>query len=340
MSSTTTMPPPPPPDGEDEDAGLSDIGRAAPARGSDDGATDNIDEDAASNDDDDDNSIIIIPNWKERIDVSIARSRKMRGSNYVQISTIDVGSMEPRCRTVVFRGFLGGVVPSSAAIVSDVPLDGGRTTASDYDGGDAPLCGGGYYGDCAMKMITDSRSNKVREASTSSGDDAKTEEEEKEKERRNDVAELVWWFPKSSEQYRVRGRLRFVGGGGEYGDEPGGYLERERRRQWGNLSDMAREQFYWGHPGAAYSGKPDVPAGGRDPDDGTVLPPPRNFLLMLLIPTRVDYLRLTDNYHQVDEWRSRGGGGSNDDNEEDGIIIGGSSSSSSSRRWKSIRVNP
>jgi hypothetical protein len=48
---------------------------------------------------------------------------------------------------------------------------------------------------------------------------------------------------------------------------------------------------------------------------------------MLLIPTRVDYLRLTDNYHQVDEWRSRGGGGSDDG--DDGIT-----------RWKSIRVNP
>jgi hypothetical protein len=47
---------------------------------------------------------------------------------------------------------------------------------------------------------------------------------------------------------------------------------------------------------------------------------------MLLIPTRVDYLRLTDNYHQVDEWRSRGKGGSND-GDNDGIT-GGSSSSS------------
>ena len=92
-----------------------------------------------------------------------------------------------------------------------------------------------------------------------------------------------------------------------------------------------------GDPGVAYSGKPDVPAGGRS-DDGTVLPLPHNFLLMLLIATCVDYLRLTDNYHQVDEWQSRGGGGSNDDNEDDGII--GESSSSSSRRWKSIRVNP
>ncbi len=99
---------------------------------------------------------------------------------------------------------------------------------------------------------------------------------------------------------------------------------------------MAREQFYWGDPGVAYSGKPDVPAGGQS-NDRTVLPPPHNFLLMLLIPTHVDYLRLTNNYHQVDKWRSWGGGGSND---SDDCITGGSSSSSSSRRWKSIRINP
>ena len=108
------------------------------------------------------------------------------------------------------------------------------------------------------------------------GDDADAntkKEEEKEKEKKNNIAELVWWFSKSSEQYRVRRRLCFVGSGEEYGDKPGGYLEKERRQQWGNLSNMAREQFYWGDPGLAYSGKPDVPAGGRG-DDGTILPPP------------------------------------------------------------------
>ena len=317
-----TVPPP-----AEEAAGLSDIGRAASSRRGDD---DDLGGATAENINIDDEEVAIIgddggggiPDWKERIDVSIARSRRVRGSNYVQISTIDVGAMEPRCRTVVFRGFLRGVPP---AALGDALL-GGRTSSSDRNGGDASFLGS--YGDCVMKMITDSRSNKVREASSADAE---------RKTKKNDVAELVWWFPKSSEQYRVRGRLRFVGGGGEYGDEPGGYLERERRRQWGNLSDMAREQFYWGDPGVAYSGRPDVPAGGRDPDDGTVLPPPPNFLLMLLIPTRVDYLRLTDNYHQVDEWRSRGGGGS-DDGDDDGII--GGSSSSPSRRWKSIRVNP
>lgn len=72
--------------------------------------------------------------WKSRIDISIAKSRKIRGSNYVQISTIDHKTMEPRCRTVVFRGFM-----------KQMPME----------------CDG--YGDVVMKMITDARSNKVSE---------------------------------------------------------------------------------------------------------------------------------------------------------------------------------
>ncbi len=293
-----TVPPP-----AEEAAGLSDIGRAASSRRGDD---DDLGGATAENINIDDEEVAIIgddggggiPDWKERIDVSIARSRRVRGSNYVQISTIDVGAMEPRCRTVVFRGFLRGVPP---AALGDALL-GGRTSSSDRNGGDASFLGS--YGDCVMKMITDSRSNKVREASSADAE---------RKTKKNDVAELVWWFPKSSEQYRVRGRLRFVGGND---DEPG-YFANERRQQWGNLSDMAREQFYWSDPGTAYSGKIDVPAGGRDDKDGKVLPPPHNFLLMLLCPTRVDYLRLTDNYRQVDEW-----------------------SRDSHKGWKSIRVNP
>lgn len=91
--------------------------------------------------------------WKSRIDVSIAKSRKIRGSNYVQISTVDHTTMEPRCRTVVFRGFMMGVPINSSG-----------------------------YGDVVMKMITDIRSGKVNELKgfhEKGGD-------------RNNV-EMVWW---------------------------------------------------------------------------------------------------------------------------------------------------
>lgn len=69
---------------------------------------------------------------------------------------------------------------------------------------------------------------------------------------------------------------------------------------------MAREQFYWDNPGIPYStnggNESTIPVGGRDADGNVIQPPPETFLLMLLYPTNVDYLRLGDNYRQLDEW--------------------------------------
>lgn len=144
-------------------------------------------------------------------------------------------------------------------------------------------------------------------------------------------------FPKSSEQYRVRGRLQFIGNSGplnsyatdtvEASEKNTGYLTAERKQQWGNLSDVAREQFYWENPGIQFSSTWEqakgVPPGGRD-DEGKVLPPPDTFLLMLLYPTAVDYLRLGDNFRQIDEWVGIDGAGDDD----------------SGHIWKSRRVNP
>lgn len=122
-------------------------------------------------------------------------------------------------------------------------------------------------------------------------------------------------FPKSSEQYRIRGRLQFIGSDGpiiSYNQHPesnankNAYFIAERKQQWGNLSDMAREQFYWDNPGIPYStnggNESTIPVGGRDADGNVIQPPPETFLLMLLYPTNVDYLRLGDNYRQLDEW--------------------------------------
>ena len=190
--------------------------------------------------------------WRSRIDSSIAKCRKVRGGNYVQIATVDSETNEPRCRTVVFRGFQQ---------VQDGSIEcDGKT--------------------CVMKMITDNRSNKVSEATNG-----------------NSVCEMVWWFAKSSEQYRIRGVLKFVGSGQFELDEQ---LASVRKQQWGNLSDLAREQFFWKEPGLSYSGESSVPDGGRD-EEGKVLSPPDNFLLMFLFPAHVDYLRLGDNFRQIDE---------------------------------------
>ena len=192
--------------------------------------------------------------WKTRIDSSIGRSRKIRGSNFVQISTVSNG--EPRCRTVVFRGFQR--LPSAHPIATE--------------------CEGMS---CVMKMITDNRSSKVSEAAS------------------RPSTEMVWWFSKTSEQYRIRGDLCFVGGG-DFEADADKSLAAARKEQWGNLSDPAREQFFWQEPGIEYSGESTVPAGGRD-EEGNLMEAPPTFLLMFLRPKRVEYLRLGDNFRQIDE---------------------------------------
>jgi hypothetical protein len=141
--------------------------------------------------------------------------------------------------------------------------------------------GGGRFS-CVVKMCTDQRSEKVKEVTD------------------NPSAEMVWWFPQTSEQYRIRGDLTMVGA-----DCPDKTLVASRKQLWGNLSDPARESFLDPNvPGGPYTQVVTVaiPTGGRD-EQGTVVPPPENFLLMLLHPTRVDYLRLgggDPQYRQVD----------------------------------------
>lgn len=190
--------------------------------------------------------------WRSLLEVSIAKSRKIRGSNYVQLSTVEDG--EPRCRTVVFRGFQN--VPTHHQLANDCEEKS-----------------------CLMKMCTDLRSKKVSQNS------------------QQKIAEVVWWFPKSSEQYRIRGSLILIGA-----DTEDRKLEIAKKELWGNLSDPARESFFGKSiPGESYvKDESSIPPGGKD-ENGKMLPPPDNFLLMLLDPTDVDYLRLSgDQYRQMD----------------------------------------
>lgn len=190
--------------------------------------------------------------WRSLLEVSIAKSRKIRGSNYVQIATVEEG--EPRCRTVVFRGFLKLEKEHNLANICDDKS-------------------------CIMKMCTHLQSKKVAQNAV------------------QPIAEMVWWFPKTSEQYRIRGPLLLVGK-----DAEDRTLEIARKELWGNLSDPARESFLGKLvPGESFEEEgASVPAGGKD-ENGKMLPPPDNFLLMLLDPKDVDYLRLTgDQFRQID----------------------------------------
>ena len=220
--------------------------------------------------------------WREHLDVSIAKSRKIRGANYVQIATVDSITHEPRCRTVVFRGFLN--TPSSNSIIIKLPngtqLDTSTSIVIDA-ATNKPMS-------CIMKMCTDSRSEKMNQTGPT---------------------EVVWWFQKTSEQYRIRGTMVLIGN--EPATEQDHGLVIARKELWGSLSDSSRESFLTTQrPGDIYANETSTGMidqntenranGGRDENGKVIQPPPDTFLLMLVIPNRCDYLRLTNSIRQVD----------------------------------------
>mmetsp|Transcript_6963 Transcript_6963/g.17815 ORF Transcript_6963/g.17815 Transcript_6963/m.17815 type:complete len:234 (+) Transcript_6963:139-840(+) len=152
----------------------------------------------------------------------------------------------------------------------------------------------GEFG-CVMRMITDTRSDKIEQLRT------------------NPLGELVWWFARSAEQFRVSGSVEIVDASPCGGDAEA--LLAARRAQWGNLSDRAREQFFGPAPGTPFPQGPSepsgevavaaVPVGGRG-DDGRVLPPPECFALLLLRPRRVDHLCLDGNERHLDVCSAQG----------------------------------
>ena len=229
-----------------------------------------------------------VPTWKNWIEKSIKKSRKIRGGNYVQISTVEKCNHDgkevwkPRNRTVVFRGFTNSVSNNDVA-----------DSARNDD-----------IGNIGMKMITDSRSNKVDQIET------------------NAHGELVWWFPLSSEQYRFQGEYRLVfpeTSKDSHTDRQSLYnnvFATERHNTWHKLSDPAKSQFFWPQPGVEYKGLPsfdkesetnknsaanDNPVHHNSSDVENLQESlPDNFLLLLFFPTRVHYLRLKDNFASQD----------------------------------------
>ena len=145
------------------------------------------------------------PVWRSWIEKSIKKSRRIKGGNYVQISTVEKCIVneeivyKPRNRTVVFRGFTKSNEDSASNI--------------------------------ALKMITDSRSNKVKQINE------------------NEFGEMVWWFPASSEQFRLQGKYSLITS--KIADS---WWQNERLETWKKLSAPAKSQFFWPQPGVEYSG--------------------------------------------------------------------------------------
>lgn len=114
-----------------------------------------------------------------------------------------------------------------------------------------------------LKFITDDRSDKADQILS------------------HPWGEVCWYFPKTREQFRLLGQLTLV-----HSECPDPDLLAARQTQWRNLSDNARLQFAWAHPGQP---RTDTAFDPPPPDPQQPLP---NFCLLLLAPTQVDHLQL------------------------------------------------
>jgi pyridoxamine 5'-phosphate oxidase len=98
----------------------------------------------------------------------------------------------------------------------------------------------------------------------------------------NPQAEACWYFPKTREQFRIRGHLKLV----DHHTSPTG--QPARQQAWQQLSPKARPQFFWPTPG-----QPRAEEALFAADESLDLTnPPDTFGLLLLAPQRVDHLEL------------------------------------------------
>lgn len=115
-----------------------------------------------------------------------------------------------------------------------------------------------------LQIVTDRRSHKVEQMA------------------QNPWCEVCWYFPKTREQFRLTGTLTRIS---TTTSDP--ELVKARNDLWQQLSDNARAQFFWPHPGHPRA-EPDA----FDSTDVDSTTPPETFDLVLLDPVRVDHLEL------------------------------------------------
>ncbi|MEH2364581.1 Npun_F5749 family FMN-dependent PPOX-type flavoprotein [Nostoc sp.] len=116
-----------------------------------------------------------------------------------------------------------------------------------------------------LKFITDARSAKADQI------------------QQQPWAEVCWYFPNTREQFRITGCLTLVSG-----DDSDQDLQPARISMWQELSDAARLQFAWPHPGKP---RVETPEAFAPPAPDPVQPMP-NFCLLLLDPVQIDHLEL------------------------------------------------
>ncbi|MBD2184418.1 Npun_F5749 family FMN-dependent PPOX-type flavoprotein [Aerosakkonema funiforme] len=115
-----------------------------------------------------------------------------------------------------------------------------------------------------LKFVTDARSEKAEQID------------------RQPWAEACWYFPNTREQFRISGKLMLV-----RENHPDPQLQKARQISWQELSDAARVQFAWPHPGQPRADVEAVAPAYPDPTQ-----PLSDFCLLLLDPMQVDFLEL------------------------------------------------
>ncbi|MCJ8278677.1 MAG: pyridoxamine 5'-phosphate oxidase family protein, partial [Rivularia sp. ALOHA_DT_140] len=115
-----------------------------------------------------------------------------------------------------------------------------------------------------LKIITDTRSDKITEINSQSW------------------GEICWYFTNSREQFRIAGNIIIIDASYHNSE-----LLKIRESTWQDLSDNARIQFAWAHPG-----KPRANQEAFLPPQPDENQPLDNFCLLLFQPVKVDHLRL------------------------------------------------
>ncbi|MER3433944.1 MAG: pyridoxamine 5'-phosphate oxidase [Leptolyngbya sp. ERB_1_1] len=95
-------------------------------------------------------------------------------------------------------------------------------------------------------------------------------------------AEVCWYFPNTREQFRIAGKLSLIDRA-----SLSELLQKARQTAWQELSDSARTQFAWAHPG-----QPRAATETFSPPMPSQADPLPQFCLLLLDPTEVDHLEL------------------------------------------------
>jgi pyridoxamine 5'-phosphate oxidase len=146
-----------------------------------------------------------------------------------------------------------------------------------------------------FRVITDIRSDKIKSLEL------------------NSAFEMVWWFPSPRlEQYRIAGTAEII-----RANETRTDLLQKRVEMWNELTNAAKLQFYWDKGGDPFTEHMSNPA-----VENLEAPHP-SYVLLIMSPTKVTYLRLTDNYAQRDI-----------------LAIESEKSCVNDRKWISTRINP